>query len=451
MSTLLRYLKNLYQSIVRSVAFLPTPMLVAAFLLIYLLSWLEYNTAISEWLQSRVTFVSVFSQDTARSILAMFAGGLITLSVFTFSQIMVLLNQVTSAYSPRLLTKMTGDRKLQFALGFNIATVIVMIGVMLSIKTDDSGKVPNLSVLVCIVLGIACLCLFVYFVAMVSKRIQINNIIHELTREAVEDIERAKEDERRSVVDIQRRIEDWPVVASPVGGYLGTVAWRQLAELCAEQRVEVYIIPARAEYIPKHLPLLRISRSLPEETLSDIVDLLSPVAQTFDDWHLPHIKQLTEIGVKAMSPGINDPGTMITVLDQLAECLGHLMALPNYNCYTHEGQSVYYNASTFPEVVTVILQSVRRYCREDGLVMRKLTVVLFQLLAESGWNPVYSNLLNREIRAVIHDARRNLGNPHDRALLANDIVYHRRRLRNYLYREAMVTNWAQRQKVGVDS
>lgn len=48
------------------------------------------------------------------------------------------------------------------------------------------------------------------------------------------------------------------------------------------------------------------------------------------------IKQITEVSLKAMSPGINDPATAITTIDQLTELLSLRMHITDHQVYADD-------------------------------------------------------------------------------------------------------------------
>ena len=92
----------LYLDIISSIAFYPTLITFSMFMLaLALLSW-EDNDA-TKWLIERHPYFVITNADTARTILGALIGGIISLTVFSFSMVMVLLNQASSNFSHRLL------------------------------------------------------------------------------------------------------------------------------------------------------------------------------------------------------------------------------------------------------------------------------------------------------------------------------------------------------------
>ncbi|MBK7570359.1 MAG: DUF2254 domain-containing protein [Bacteroidetes bacterium] len=62
--------------------------------------------------------------STARSIISSIAAGIITLTVFSFSMVMIVLNQSASQLSNRILDKLIGSRFQQVVLGVYVGTIV---------------------------------------------------------------------------------------------------------------------------------------------------------------------------------------------------------------------------------------------------------------------------------------------------------------------------------------
>ncbi|WP_020568886.1 DUF2254 domain-containing protein [Neolewinella persica] len=417
-----------------SLAFLPLPMMIIAMLLGFGLFSLELNTEISAEISENLPAVVISSQDTARAILGILIGGVITLMVFTFTQMMTLFSQVANSYSPRLLPMFTGSRALQFVMGFYLATIILSIIVLLSIREDDNGFVPNLSVLLCIVLGVLCLVFFLYFVTTISNKIQVSHIIEEVYGEGLTAIEKAIHNDDFTTAELPENLQDWYAIPSPIGGFVGTVNHHQLSRLAKDYGSRFYIGTAKGQFVPMNNPLLLSEQELDEEQINKVMEAVSPISQKFNNWYLPPIRLLTEIAVRAMSPGINDPGTAIDVMDRLTGLMGRLMNLPKYNkfCGEEGGGEVWLKVNTFEEVLVAVMQELRQYCKQDVLVMRRLLQMLFHLLGGVGKNETFQQTIIIEIQALLEDAGNNIINSADRRVLAREAFAARQELRHML-------------------
>ncbi|TXF89826.1 DUF2254 domain-containing protein [Neolewinella aurantiaca] len=435
MQQLYRNILSWGRTALQSLAFLPLPMMFASFFAGAALFYLELNTDISRKITDLLPSAILSSQETARSVLTLIIGGLITLTVFTFTQMMTLFSQVANSYSPRLLPYFTGSRSLQFVMGTYLAVIILSIIVLLSIRGDDEGYIPNLSVLLCLLLGVGCLMLFLYFVTTISNKIQVSNIIEEVYRKGINAIDGAHDKAGFAERSLPEGLADWYAIPSPIGGYIGVVNYHQLSMLATKHDTSFYIGTARGMFVPRNYPLIQSRHKLDQEAVKEALQAVSPIRQKFTDWRLPPVRLLTEIAVKAMSPGINDPGTAIDVMDRLTGLLLRLMYLPEYNFYQAEdedGGDVWLAGHHFSDVLATVMQQLRQYCKSDTTVVRRLFQMLFHLLGAAGDSLAHQKAIRRELRALLDDARDHILNSADRKVIASEIKAHRAMLKQLL-------------------
>ena len=112
-----KWLRKNYNKITHSIAFFPA-IIALGFIL---LSWGMLEIDFSNWgkqLKSGLSWISLKDASTARSIISTIAGAIISLTVFSFSMVMIVLNQAASQMSNRVLTSMIENRFQQIVLGF---------------------------------------------------------------------------------------------------------------------------------------------------------------------------------------------------------------------------------------------------------------------------------------------------------------------------------------------
>ncbi|MEN8817497.1 MAG: DUF2254 family protein [Nonlabens sp.] len=75
------------------------------------------------------------------------AGG-ISMLVFSFSMVMLLLSQAAANYSPRVLPNLISNRKHQYILGAFLATILYNIITVIGLEPKGDGYLlPGFSVL----------------------------------------------------------------------------------------------------------------------------------------------------------------------------------------------------------------------------------------------------------------------------------------------------------------
>ena len=158
-----KWLRVYYKNITESIAFYPA-FIATGFLL---LSWGMLEIDLSIWgkeLKSALTWLSLKDVSTARSIISTIAGAIISLTVFSFSMVMIVLNQAASQMSNRVLSNMIENRFQQIILGFYIGTTVYALCLLSTIRDTENGiYVPALSIYLLILLTVVDIFLFIYF------------------------------------------------------------------------------------------------------------------------------------------------------------------------------------------------------------------------------------------------------------------------------------------------
>ncbi|MGB3467516.1 MAG: DUF2254 family protein, partial [Cyclobacteriaceae bacterium] len=117
MRQIIAFLYRYYKKLVTNIAFIPTLMSVISLILAVVIMWFESNNY-TEWWVDNAPFLLVKGADNARMILATIIGGVLSLTVFSFSMVMVVLNRATASLSPRVLPQLIAKKSHQFVLGY---------------------------------------------------------------------------------------------------------------------------------------------------------------------------------------------------------------------------------------------------------------------------------------------------------------------------------------------
>lgn len=409
---LLRY----YLATISSIAFYPTFISIGMmFLALFLLSF--EDNEMTKFMIEKTPYLVINNAETARTILGTLIGGILTLTVFSFSMVMVLLNQASTNFSPRLLPGLISDKRNQIVLGVYLGTIIFNIIVLISIlPSGDEYTLNGFSVLLGIAFGIFCLSLFVFFIHTISTGIQINNILDKIFDQTKARLLKQIEQERN--VDMTISIDDnWHTIYNKVAGYYQGVNIDGLLAFAREQEIDVLVIPYKGKYLLPNMPIVKYSKSLKDEDESQLFDFLiySNSNSTTDNYVLG-IRQITEVGIKAMSPGINDPGTAVMTIDYLTELIALRMQLEDREIYVDEesGFKVELKTIDFDELIFQCLAAYRQYCKHDLILMEKLVLMIKYLLKQKSKFEKYHENLKTQLNIIEEDVMENIQNSADR-------------------------------------
>lgn len=131
------------------------------------------------------------------------------------------------------------------------------------------------------------------------------------------------------------------------------------------------------------------------------------------------VDQLVELAVRALSPGINDPGTARLCIDRLEQALCHLAGrhMPSAERYDQDGDvRVIASPLTFSEVVASAFEEIARYGRTSVSV----TCRLLEAVRNVGTCVTHEgdrSALLRQAAVIAAGARDERLSDHDRELI----------------------------------
>lgn len=420
----MKYLYNRFldflSTIKNKIAFYPTLFAIIGFNFAMLMLYLE-DKGISAWMMDKIPELVINNADTAKTLLSFLTGGIISIMVFSFSMVMVLLNQASSNYSPRVLPGLVSKRNHQIILGIYLATILYNTFTTVGIdpKQNDTYQLPGFSVLLGIVFTVVCFGAFLYFIHSISTSIQINNILKGIYRKTKLGLDKLPDSDQ----EFQPTFDDtssWFSFESKRTGYVQTMDLDNLLQICHEHEIKLDVRPIPGTFILKGIPIVRVSQAIDEKLQDKILSnfRFSESEQVENNYTLG-FKQIAEIGIKAMSPGINDPGTAINTIDYLTELFAIRLQKINKIKETKEDEDqllVSLTGISFEDLIYQILVSYRTYCKGDMTCLQKLMRMLHYLIQVQN-NNVYHKILKREADLLFSDAKKNIDNKTDLRVL----------------------------------
>lgn len=416
MKKLFSRIASSFSEIKSRIGFYPTIFTFLGFILALLLKFIEL-TGISGEMVKVFPQLAVESGETARSILSVCIGGLISMMVFSFSMVMMMLTQASNNYSPRLLPGLISDRRHQIILGIYLATIMYNIFTLFSVKsTDQEYSLPGLSILIGIGLTIFCLVLFIYFIQNVSQSIQINNILHRIFEQAKHRLNSIlKEEETQSIPENFPATEKWFSYV-PVGqGYFQNILINNIMGIAENADTRLYISRPKGFFIPQNWPFIYSEKKLDDETVQEILSNIHfSRGELIETNYVLAFKQITEIAVKAMSPGINDPGTAINAVDYLMELFALRIKKKDRSIFGRQGSScLKIESVSFKDLMYFTMASLRKYCSGDPLLVLRLIAMLKYLLSQETADVRYWEVLYHELDNLMATAQKEISSEAD--------------------------------------
>ena len=271
--------------------------------------------------------------DLSTWILANIATALLTITTFTFSIAMVVLTTYASNYSPRVVEDFFNDKANVRVLGIFIGGFVYsIISLLLLNNVGDHDKV--ISAGVSIAYSLVCVIYFVIFINSVANSIQAQKFISRLYRQAVSVI-RKKLETNPDVQMIDSYSTDGYDSVFPVhstdDGFVEYIDNRLLKKIMdGESFVMVFEVPI-GQYVFQGQKVLTLhyNKDTGIEQKKDQLDSiigLSGNRYAINDYKFA-IQKITEIGMRALSPAVNDPNTGIHCISTLGSLAAKLATI----------------------------------------------------------------------------------------------------------------------------
>jgi uncharacterized membrane protein len=279
--------------------------------------------------------------DTARSVLSSIAGSLITATSLTFSLTVVALQLASSQASPRVLRLFARDRQVHWTLAAFLGTFAYSITVLRSVRSSTEQVpefVPRISVTVAFLLTLVSVVMLVFFLAHLAAQLRVETMLKDIHAETDRTIERigernAAQRPYASSIDIPVTTQ---IVTSSASGFVTGHDHEALSQLAEDHQIVVQEAKRVGENVVRGTPLAfwwrRGGAQAPVDTdaiENGIRDAYSlgyerTAAEDIDYG----VEQILDIGLRALSPGVNDPTTAVHALGHLTAITGRTLTMP---------------------------------------------------------------------------------------------------------------------------
>lgn len=372
------------------VSFIPAVITAAAVPLFFLTQYLDQLTY-----TSLTALPVVFSggATAARAVVSTIAGSFITVIATVFSLTVVTLQLASSSYTPRLLRTFTSDRGVQVVLGTYITTFLYALLVLRVVRAPEGEGAafnPVISVTTAVVLALLCVVLLIYFIGHIVNIIQSSTIVGNIHADTVKSIARLDGLDNAPAKDPDNP-SDRPgskgllageplVVRAKESGYVQYVGLERLVKAVtdgADGETTVVEVPfGPGVFVVAGLPVVRVwpARKPSPKDEDKIRDaLVFDRERTFQQDLAFGLRQLSDIALRGLSPGVNDPTTAMQAMDRMEAifvALGEKAMPPRVREEERDGTKVVLRVGHhgFDDVVGLAFDQIRRAAFTSGQV-----------------------------------------------------------------------------------
>lgn len=351
----------------------------------------------------------------ARTLLGAVASSTIGVAGTVFSITIAALSLAAGQMGPRLLRNFTKDRGNQFTLGAFLGTFSYALMVLRTVRTQDEGIfVPHLSLTVSILLAFVCVATLVFFVGHMAGRINVDTVITLVSQDVQQAFERIALKEKPPAPTPLSFWKDAAVILDGRRGYLQQLDDAGLAEWAADKGTAVRLLVRPGDFVFPGAPIALMTPPVDgaEEAIRDATALSAQRGSSADIEFA--VRQLVEVAVRALSPGINDPHTAVSVIDRFGAALCELapLHLPT-GVLLHEGRPVVVIPSVdYGGLADAMFHMIRQNGTGNAAVLIRMLDVLTAVVS-CEHDPTRRAVLQRHADLVLGDAKRNIATPED--------------------------------------
>ncbi|TXN23206.1 DUF2254 domain-containing protein [Methylobacterium sp. WL9] len=359
--------------------------------------------------------------EGARALLSAVASSTIGVAGTTFSITIAALTLASGQMGPRLLRNFTRDARNQVVLGIFLGTFAYALMVLRTVRTvQESPFVPHLAITGAMVLALLSLATLVWFVHHIATSINVETVVDAVHRDLCSAVE-ARTRDSAGITCSARPPEGGGVTVSG-SGYLQAVDEEGLADWAHEHGVVVALRIRPGDYVPSGIPVAHLSAGVADADADKAIRRALTFGRrpaALQDLEYS-IRQLVEIAVRALSPGINDPFTAGSVVDHLGDSLCRVASrhLPT-GTVTRDGEAVLVVPVTnYDGLCDAMFHMIRQNAAGSVHVLARMLDVLTRV-AEVERLTNRAAELRRHADLVIAAARRDVDDPDDLADLEN--------------------------------
>jgi uncharacterized membrane protein len=276
--------------------------------------------------------------SSASALLSTIAGSLITVEGLAFSITIVVLQLVSSQYTPRALRGFLQDRITQFVAGGFFAIfsyALIVLATVLEPAPPAQGFVPRLSVTIGIVLSFLGLALLLLFIHHTGRIIQVSDIAARTAEQTLQAIDQqyTNKGDEIPMLEITAQVQSLSMdekpasIVAPRSGYVQRIELAHLLTDIMRPHLHLRFVVAPGDFVtdgsliaelwPSEAASERVRRAIHHH-----VHIERERDITYDAKF--GVRQLTDIALRALSPAVNDPTTAVLCIKYLQAIFEHL-------------------------------------------------------------------------------------------------------------------------------
>lgn len=347
---------------------------------------IDVSIVLDAWATERLPRVFRATADSARNMLSSIASSVITVAGVTFSIMVVAVSQASSQYTPRILRNFMRDRMSQITLGVMVGVFVYCLVVLRTvIDNDDVSFVPVIAVTGSLVFVFIAVALLVYFIHHIASTLEAGSIIKSVSEDTLDAIDRLFPEElgtdpQEGGLKDEQREHSWQPLMARSSGYVQHVDSGGLLILACDNACILRMAVGVGEFATAGRPLASVAGDVDTQELEVKLSEHYVIAsfRTVQQDAAFGIRQIVDIGLKALSPSVNDVTTAVACVQYLGAILVRLASrrIPSEMRYSEGRLRVIARGPDFAQLLALAFDEMRRASRGNVRMLENLVCAI---------------------------------------------------------------------------
>ncbi len=388
-------ISSIKQRLSDSLWFVPSAIVLASLLLA--LALVDLSSALDAGLLVRYPRIFGASAESSRSMLSTIAGSMVTTAGVTFSVMVLAVSQASTQYTPRVMRNFMRDRLSQVTLGALIGVFVYCLIVLRTVRSGDELFIPSVAVAAAVLLALVAVALLMYFIHHIASTLEAGEILGSVAKETLHSADRqfvgelGEEEPAESLRSSPLWADaDWRAIPCSRSGYIQHLDVDGLLQTADQWNAVIRMERAVGEFVAQGTAIASIAgHPVSDDVVSGVNDqyVIDTYRTVFQDPSFG-IRQMVDIAIKALSPGVNDSTTAVTAVDYLAVVLVRIACRqipPNERLVRGEVRLIM-RQPTFGAMLDEAFSEIRRNASSNPRVLVSILGAL-ELVAQAAKSP----------------------------------------------------------------
>jgi len=391
------------------------------------------DSALAQWMQSKPEVFGA-SASGAREMVSTIASSMMAVVGIVFSITLVAIALASTQYSSRVLPTFMRSRITQSSLGIFAGIYVYCLIVLRGMYGEnESAYVPILAVTVAALLALLGVVMLVYFIHHIALSIQASTILALIREETVGSLttlfpQELGDEGAPDDADIAARLDGvhWTPVLACGTGYVQSVDVQGLLAFACKYGMLIRLDRGVGQFTIAGTPLFSISGpALPDAAAFDTLEQTVAIARSRTVLQDPSfgIREMVDVALKALSPGMNDTTTAVICIDHLTAIMVALArrTIPSPYRYVEGDLKVIAHGPDFQRMLGEAYDQIRRSAVGNVTVLVRLAAAIDTI---AGLTLAADRLavLSDQVDYLADTATRGDLSEHDRALIVDRVA-----------------------------